>query len=53
MPKLEKVIQIEITPTQYVNSCDYSQLLELSLELDRKMATVARQVKKNYNKPTF
>jgi len=41
MPKLEKVIQIEITPTQYVNSCTYTELLELSLELERKMSAAA------------
>jgi len=53
MPKLEKVIQIEITPTQYVNSCTYTELLELSLELDRKMAIVAHEEKKNKPKLIF
>jgi hypothetical protein len=53
MPKLEKVIQIEITPTQYVNSCTHTELLELSLELDRKMATVVLEEQKNKPKPIF
>ena len=47
MPKLEKVIQIEITPTQYVNSCTHTELLELSLEVERKMSAAATLIRED------
>jgi hypothetical protein len=37
MPKIDKVLHLEITPEQFVNACDETELQELQMELDRRL----------------
>jgi len=37
MPKITKTFHLEVTPEQFVNACDNTELRELQIELDRKL----------------
>lgn len=38
MPKIQKVYSLEITPEQFLHSCDEAELLEVSFLLDKELA---------------
>ena len=42
MPQIEKIFRLTITPRQFVNSCELSDLYELELEIERKRKRIAK-----------
>lgn len=43
MPKIDKILTLEITPEQFLGSCSLNELQEISLLLDAEIVRKANQ----------
>ena len=57
MPKIDKILTIEVRPEQYVNACDDVEFQELQIEVERRLRREltmddVEQFKKDISDPT-
>jgi len=43
MPKIEKILTLEITPERFVKTCSDQEFMELLIEVDRRLNSEANR----------